>query len=244
MVNLFNTFLYTPLFNFLVFLYNTFAFQDFGLAIILTTLFIRLILAPLSIKSLRSQKALQELQPKIKEVQEKYQNDRQGQSQAIMNLYKEHKVNPLSGCLPILIQLPILIALYKVSISGLEVNSLESLYSFINRPGEINKISLGFIDLTKRNLVLVFLAGIFQFIQSKLSLKSSLKTQNNYPEFQNLMNKQILYFFPVLTIIIAWNFPAGLPLYWVATTVFSISEQIFINRNVRKFSQESNHRNY
>src|SRR3989344_1874792 len=107
MSELFNTLLYTPFFNLLVFLYNTAAFNDFGIAIILLTLIIRFILSPLSIKTFKSQKALNQLQPRIKEIQEKFKNEPQKQSQVIMELYKQHKVNPFSGCLPLLIQLPI-----------------------------------------------------------------------------------------------------------------------------------------
>lgn len=240
MSELFNQILFIPLFNFLVFLYNTMAFQDFGSAIILATIGIRLILSPLSIKALRSQKAIQALQPKIKEVQEKYKNDRQAQYQAISQLYKEHGVNYFSGCLPILIQLPILIALYRLSLSGFSPDSLSALYSFISNPGEINKISLGFIDLTKRNIPLVFLAGASQFIQSRISIKRTPQTTAVKGEFQDLLNKQMLYFFPILTILIAWNFPAGLPLYWIATTLYSILEQVLVNKLYDRGSQKPN----
>lgn len=216
------------------------ALNDFGLAIIIATVIIRLILSPLSLKSLKSQKALQELQPRLKEIQEKYKNDRQAQSQAVMQLYKEYNINPFSGCLPILIQLPILFALYRVSISGFSPDSLSVLYPLVENPGTINKFFLGFIDLTRRNIPLVFLAGIFQFIQSKMTVKKTPKSGIGKTEFQDVMNKQILYFFPILTILVAWNFPAGLPLYWVATTVFSIIEQFVINRTYGRISQKPN----
>lgn len=233
MTGLFDTALYTPLFNFLVFLYNTIAFQDFGVAIILLTLIIRFILSPLSVKTFRSQKALSELQPKVKGIQDKFKSDPQKQTREIMNLYRQYKVNPFSGCLPLLIQLPILIALYRVSITGFEGDSLSALYGFIKKPEFLNSVSLGFIDLTKRSISLSVIAGVFQFFQTKLSLIS----QRN-PVFQKnqqasplaSMNQQMLYFFPLITIIISMSFPAGLPLYWIATTVFSILEQVYINR--------------
>src|SRR4030042_4633723 len=106
----FNEILYRPLFNGLIFLYNSIPYHDFGVAIILLTLIIRFVLYPLNQKAMRSQKALNELQPQIKEIQTKHKNDRAKQSQSLMDLYKANNINPASGCLPILIQLPVLIA--------------------------------------------------------------------------------------------------------------------------------------
>ena len=111
MLYLYNEFLYRPLFNLLVFFYNTIAFSDVGIAIVLLTVFTRLIFLPLSQKAIRSQKALQELQPQIKAIQEKYKDNKEEQGRQVMAFYKQNKTNPLSGCLPLLIQLPILIAL-------------------------------------------------------------------------------------------------------------------------------------
>ncbi len=233
MSGLFDTILYIPFFNFLVFLYNTIAFGDFGLAIILLTLIIRFILSPLSIKTFKSQRILSELQPKVKEIQEKFKDNPQAQTQQIMELYRQRKINPFSGCLPLLIQLPILIALYRVSIAGFEESSLSVLYSFINRPDFLNSVSLGFIDLTKRSVSLAIIAGLAQFFQTKLSVSTQKNSAFKKDQRTNplaLMNQQMLYFFPIITIIISMSFPAGLPLYWIATTLFSILEQFYIGR--------------
>ncbi|OHB23551.1 MAG: hypothetical protein A3I22_02125 [Parcubacteria group bacterium RIFCSPLOWO2_02_FULL_40_12] len=242
MTGIFNTILYVPFFNLLVFLYNTIAFGDFGAAIILLTLIIRLFLSPLSIKTFRSQKALSELQPKVKEIQSKFKNDSQQQTKQIMDLYRQHNVNPFSGCLPLIIQLPILIALYKVSIAGFGGDSLSVLYSFIEHPVSLNLISLGFIDLAKRSIPLALIAGVGQFLQTKLSLSSSKnqilqKDQKANP--LTSMNQQMLYFLPVITIIVSMSFPAGLPLYWIATTIFSIFEQTYINRIKSKYGESN-----
>src|SRR3989338_2273117 len=130
-MNIFTEFLYRPLFNLLVFLYNTVSFSDVGLAIIILTVIIRLILWPLSQKAIRSQKSLQDLQPRIKEIQAKHKDNKALQSQELMALYKENKVNPLSGCLPIIVQFPILIALYRVFLKGFDTATLALLYPFI-----------------------------------------------------------------------------------------------------------------
>ena len=236
MSELFNIILYVPFFNLLVFLYNTVAFNDFGIAIILLTLIIRLGLSPLSIKTIKSQKALAELQPKIKEIQEKFKNDTQKQTREVMELYRRHKVNPFSGCFPLLIQLPILIALYQVSVAGFKENSLSVLYGFIKNPDFLNSASLGFIDLTKKNILLSLVAGAAQFWQTKTSAsfsKNSTLSRDQKNQKANplgAINQQMLYFFPIITIVISMSFPAGLPLYWITTTLFSIIEQAYINK--------------
>ena len=213
------------------------------MAIILLTLIIRLILSPLSIKTFRSQKVLSELQPKVKEIQEKFKNDAQKQTQQVMEMYKQYKINPFSGCLPLLIQLPILIALYQVSIAGFEQNSLSVLYEFVKNPGFLNQASLGFIDLTKRSVFLSAVAGVSQFLQTKLSVSSQKNPVFRKDQKVNplaSMNQQMLYFLPIITIIVSMSFPAGLPLYWIATTLFSIAEQLYIAKIQIEIHGESN----
>lgn len=222
------------------------------MAIIVLTLIVRVIFFPLSIKALISQRELNKLQPKIKELQEKHKSDKQALGQATMQLYKEHKINPLSGCLPLLIQLPVLIALYSALNSGLKPESLSGLYAFVGRPESINQVALGFIDLAKKSSLMAILAGVLQWFQMKLATsgQASAPQNNANSPLSNMnperdregsqrasisygMNKQMLYFFPVMVIIIAWNLPAGLVIYWVAATVFSIFEQIYINRKYK-----------
>lgn len=230
---LFNEFLLKPVFNLLVFLYNTIPGTDFGVAIIILTLLIRLLFFPLTVKSLVAQKELAKLQPKVKELQEKYKNDKQQLGAATMALYKEHGVNPLGGCLPLLIQLPVLFALFKALDNAFNPDSLDLLYGFIANPGVISQASFfGILELSAKNRPLAVLAGFLQWLQTKLSQKD----QKNEPKAQNnqfaQMNKQMLYFFPVMVIIIAWNFPTGLVLYWVATTGLSIVEHAIVNRKM------------
>lgn len=234
MTALFDLILYIPLFNFLVFLYNTVAFNDFGVAIIFLTLIIRLFMSPLSVKAFRSQKHLTELQPKVKEIQDKLKDNPQKQTQEIMGLYKQHKVNPFSGCFLILIQLPVLIALYRVSIAGFTESSLSVLYGFVSRPESLNPLFLGFFDLTKRSIVLSLIAGAFQFLQMKTSFQPKKNQTGNSQSGVASLNQQMLYFFPLITIIISLSFPAGLPLYWIATTAFSVLEQAYVNKTKTK----------
>jgi len=225
-ITIFNESLYRPLFNALVWLYNVIPGNDLGIAIIVLTIIIRLILYPLSKKAIQSQKAISKLQPKIKEIQKKHKN-KEEQAKAMMELYKKYKVNPMAGCLPILIQLPILIALYRVFFNGLNPEALNTLYSFISNPESLNVMFLGLIDLSQRSILLAVMAGLFQFIQTKMIMPNNLNTKSKSGEldFSSMMSKQMLYFMPLITVFIAWSLPAALPLYWVVITLFGIVQQ-------------------
>ena len=161
----------------------------------------------------------------------------------MMKLYKEHNVNPLSGCLPLLIQIPVLITLYRVLINVLEPGSLTSLYSFIENPEVINSSFLGILDLAKNSPILAILAGASQFFHSKLTMKYSPSTpqssnKKGSMDIQKTMTKQMLYFMPVITIAIAWNFPAGLPLYWFISTLLGLFQEYYLLSRTPKNSKE------
>src|SRR3989344_4164330 len=226
MFTIYNEILYRPLFNAMVYLQGVIPGGDLGLTIIILTVVIRALFAPLSLKTIKSQKSLRELAPKIEEVKAKFKNDTTAQSAAILKLYKENNVNPLAGCLPLLIQIPILIALYQVFIKGITAESLTLLYGFISPPEITNHNFLGLLDVTKNNRLLTVIAGGLQFIQSKQA--AALQVDGGSNKELAAISKQMLYFFPVMIIIIGWNLPAGLILYWIATTVFSMFEQYFI----------------
>lgn len=243
MAFLFHSLIYQPIYNLLIFAYDI--IPDFGVAIILVTVLIRLILIPLSRKQIESQKKMQELQPKIKEIQAKYKNDKEKQSRALMELYKNNKANPFSGCLPIVIQLVFLIAIYRalfnISQAGLLANQAD-LYSFIHNPGQINKMFLGLIDLSSKinlaqltlvslpHILLVVSAAGAQYYQTKMLMAKQLAkpAKSDAPDFSQMMTKQMLFLGPLLTLFIGIQFPAGLALYWLVSTVFMIAQQKYL----------------
>jgi len=232
MSNIFTVIFYQPILNLLVFLYNTVSFQDLGIAIILLTVLIKLILWPLGQQSIKSQKALQDLQPKIEELKKKYADNKVELSRATMDMYKENKVNPFSSCLPLLIQLPFLFAVYRVFSDGLN-NKLDLVYSFISRPAVINSLSFGFLDLSKPNIYLAVLAGVAQFLQAKMMMtkQPAVKTAGSKDEgMAAIMNKQMLYFMPAITIFIGISLPGGLTLYWFVITALTALQQLFVFR--------------
>ena len=231
---IYSTFFYIPVLNLLVFLYNITPGHDLGVAIVLLTIVIKVILLPLSKKSLKSQKALQELQPKIEEIKRKFKDKKEEMSRAMMSLYKENKVNPFSSCLPLIIQLPFLLAVFKVFRNGFDSSALVLVYGFIYKPEVINSISLGFIDLSaKNNIYLAVAAGLAQFWQTKMmmSKRPAEKSPGAKDEdMMAIMNKQMMYFMPLLTVFIAYSFPAGLALYWLTTTLLTVFQQLYIFR--------------
>jgi YidC/Oxa1 family membrane protein insertase len=235
MSQLFHVVLYQPIFNIFVGLYNIIPGNDVGLVILAVTILIRLVLYPLTNSSIKAQRSLQELQPKMEEVKKQYKDDKQKQTQAIMELYKNHKVNPFFSCLPMLIQLPILIALYMVLRDGLVSNNLTSaLYSFMPNPGTINAMSFGYFNMAKPNVVLAVMAGLAQFWQAKtMTRRQAPKIAGDGAKDENMMammNKQMLYFMPAMTVLIGISLPAGLTLYWFFSTLLMAIQQVWMNK--------------
>jgi YidC/Oxa1 family membrane protein insertase len=239
MIQLFNVILVQPLLNTLVFFYNTIAFHDLGLAIIFLTVLVRLIIYPLSLSQIKSQKSLTGLQEKVNEIKKQYAEDKQKQTQAIMELYRVNKVNPFSSCLSLLIQFPILIAVYQVFRSGILSDSLP-LYSFIEDPGKLNIIAFGFFDLAAKSFPLALLTGIAQFFQTKmLSRKKSpqvVKSDKGAKDESMMaaMNKNMLYIFPALTVVIGMSFSSGLVFYWLISTLLTILQQKILFKQEKK----------
>lgn len=228
LVQAFNTILYQPLLNILILLYEYLPGHDFGLAVIVLTILIKVIFYPLGVKAIKSQKALSTLQPKIKEIQEKYKDNKEQQTKEIMGLYKREKINPFSGCLPLLIQLPVLIALYRVFWSGLQPEQMSLLYSFVPLPGVIDTTFFGIVNLANPNIVIAFLAGIFQFIQVKMATSKPKENQKKDSSFAGQMQKQMLYFMPAFMVLILFRLPSAVGLYWLTTTLFTIIQQYVI----------------
>jgi len=227
---IFNSLLYQPLFNVLILLYQFLPGQDFGITIIVLTSIIRIILTPLMMRSLKSQKVMVAIQPDVKEIQQKHKDNPQKQTEEIMALYKNNQINPFDSLLLVLIQLPILLALYQVFWKGLRPEELNYLYSFVSRPEIINSTFLGLIDLSKPSLLLAVLAGIAQFFQSKTmpQAKKNTADKNTQNQTAEIMSNQMLYFFPIITVLILLNTPSAVGLYWIVTTIFSIIQQYLI----------------
>lgn len=223
---LYNEFLWRPLFNGMVFFYNLIPIQDLGLAIIALTIAIRIILLPLFWKAQRAQRDLARIQPEIKKIQAQHKENREEQGKAMMALYKEHNVNPFSGCLIMLVQLPILIALFSVFSTGFDPAQLTYLYSFITNPGMLEPISFGFLDLSEGNVYLGAIAALTQFFHTKMSTATQVASQSgNRGDFSRIFQTQMLYIFPLLILVWSYSFPSALILYWTILNLFGIVQE-------------------
>lgn len=231
MLYLYDTILYYPLLNTLVFFYNTIAFEDFGLAIIFLTILTRIILFPIFHKSARHQTVMQSIQPKIQKVQ-KEQKDKTKQAEEIMKVYKEHNINPFSGFLFLLVQMPILIALYQIFLSSSGPNFFDGLYGFVVKPEAFQPVFAGLINLSERSILIVGLAALAQYIQAKLALVK--KNESEDASQAEKMGRKMVYVGPIITLVIFYNFPAAVSLYWATSSVFGIFQQVIINKQLIK----------
>lgn len=225
-MNIFTTLIYQPILNITMFLYGTVGFSDLGLAIIAMTVAVRAVLLPLSLKTARSQRAMAEIAPQIEKIKEQHKGNSTAQSEEVMKLYKERGINPLAGCIPLIIQLPILIGVYRVFLNIFKPETLQLLYGFIPHPATVNHVMLGLLDISKSSPVLAVLAGIAQFFQAR----TSMANQGAGSSQAAAMGKQMMYFLPIMIVVVSWNLPAGLAVYWIATSVWSIGEQLYLQR--------------
>lgn len=232
LTSIFDFWFYEPILKALTIVQNIIPGHDFGWAVIALTIIIRILLWPLASKSIESQRALQEIQPEMNKIKEKYKDQKEKQAQAMMELYKNKKINPVSGCLPILIQFPILIALYYALQEGLKLND-----------GSANFMFLGILDLTQKSIVLAILVGILQYYQTKMLMATKAKVKDiavkdnktdTAGDFSQIMNKQMLYVMPLVLGFTAFSLPAGIALYLVITTAFSVVQQHFTMKKLNQ----------
>lgn len=197
--------------NALHFFYNF--THDWALAIILITVVIRIILTPLDAKQTRSMKAMQELQPKIEELKKKYKNDQQKLQQKTLELYKEHNANPAAGCLPLLIQLPILIALYR-AIFDLKDQLIDAKFLWIG--------TLTGGSLAEPDIALLIITGVVMLVTTYL--------QQKWTGVEMQQNQMMTYIMPLFIIFIGFKLPAGLILYWVTQNIVMGVQKYFLLR--------------
>ena len=237
------TFVYTeilfrPLYNLLVWIMNVDPSHSVGIAIIVVTIIVRLVLLPPSIRQAKQMQLNQEkmggLQKQIAKLKKEHKDNKSKQAEETMKLYKEAGVNPASGCLPLLIQLPILLALYRVFLTGINEDSFQFLYSFVQAPDSVQQMFLG-LPLTEPSVLLGAIAGAGQYVLMKYFTGTPAAQPGANEETQQMMmtmQKNMMYIFPVMTIFIAFQLPAALSLYWVISTAWAIGQQYFIRRSL------------
>jgi YidC/Oxa1 family membrane protein insertase len=235
----FATLFYIPLYNALVFLISIIPGHNAGIAVILLTIIIRLILFPLSRQAIKTQLLMKQIEADVQKIKEKI-TDRQEQAQALMKLYKENGINPFASFLLIFIQLPILIELYRVFRSGLPKIDPTILYSFVHAPATVVMTFLG-TDLLKRSIILAIVAVITQFIQVQIALPKVAKNKNEKERsFQTdlaySMNVQMRFILPLIMFPIAYV-SAVVALYLIATNIFTILQELFVRKRLARAIQ-------
>lgn len=235
-----HTFFFDPVYNGLVFFIDVIPGGDVGLAIIGITIVVKTILLPLSLKAARTQKVMKELEPKLKEIKEKFKDKREEQARAIMDVYKEASLNPFASIALLFVQIPIIIALYlAVSRGGgmplPEINS-ELLYTFIPTPETVNMIFVGLIDITAKSLPLAFLAGLTQFIHAQLAIPKPEPRDPNAPpdmkaDFARSMQMQMRYMMPVIIFFVAYTISAAIAIYFTISNIMAIGQEFLVRKH-------------
>ncbi|MDB5238231.1 MAG: 60 kDa inner rane insertion protein preprotein translocase subunit YidC [Candidatus Kaiserbacteria bacterium] len=232
---LFHAVIYNPIYNALIFFIDLFPSHDAGIAVIIVTIIVRVILFPLSKRAIQAQMAMKKVAPEIEAIKARLKEKPAEQSAAIFALYKERNIRPFAGLLLMLIQLPILLGLYwAFTRAGLPVINGAILYSFVHVPDVVNMHFLGLIDMSKRNIVLAFLAMIMQFIYTRLSMGPRGEKTAAEASFSNDMAKsfdlQARYVLPLIVGVIGVTIAAAATLYWVTSSAFMICQELVTGR--------------
>lgn len=254
---MFNLF-FRPIYNFLLILTSILPGYNFGMAVIALTVIIRLLLLAPNHKAMKSQRAMMKIQPELEAIKKKYKGNQEKISQETMALWKKHRVNPIGGCLPMLIQLPILIALFYVVKSGFSPYQSHIIYDSLSAIDltRVDTNFYGIIDLQNINATwLPILVGVLQFFQMKLSFskRKSMSASNHGKEIidigekkedkkndksdqatkdpMKMMSKTMIYFMPVMIAFMVASLPSGVGLYLLISTLFGIGQQLFVNKS-------------
>ena len=239
--NFFNAVFYDPIYNSLVAIVALIPGSDVGIAVILVTIVIRLILLPFSISAARTQRAMKILEPKIKELKEKHKGDKEKEALETLALYKEAQVNPFASILTVFIQIPVLLALYFVFYyEPFPAINAVRLYSFTPVPDIASLEFLGIISVAGKSIVLAFLAGITQFYQAHLALSGTMKpsdTKSMQNDFQKIMGMQLKYVFPFIIAAISYSTSGAIALYFITTNLAGAFQELYVRRALEKESQ-------
>lgn len=215
--------------------------SDAGLAVVIFTILVRLALYPLSKKSIETQFKMKSIEGDVERIRASVK-DKAKQAAQTMELYREKGLNPLSGFALIIVQIPIIFALYHIFLrSGLPIIDTNMLYSFISVPDAINMHFLGVFDLTAKSYVLALICAVSQYFQAKLALPPA-KPQKDSTSFKdNLarsMNIQMRYFFPVMVFFIVYNLSSIIALYWITNNLFAIAQEWHVRRKLATQNNE------
>lgn len=235
-----HTFFFDPVYNGLVFFIDVIPGGDVGLAIIATVIVVKTILLPLSIKAAKTQKAMKEIEPKLKELKETLKDKKEEQAQAMMKIYRDAGINPFASIFLIFLQIPIIIALYFSVYKGggipLPDINVDILYSFITTPSFVNMNFLGIVDIAGKSIVLAALAGITQYFQVKLAMpelppRDPEAAPSFKDDFGRSMQMQMRYVMPVIIFFVAYSISAAIALYFFVSNLVAIAQEVYVKKH-------------
>ena len=235
MIDFFYTTLYTPIYNLLIGLTDVLPGYDIGLAVVVATLIVKIIIMPLSFAALRTQRAVKAMEPEMKKIRESMKDDKEAQAKAMFALYKEYKVNPFAGLLTLLIQLPIVLSLYWVfnSKTLLTVNT-DILYSFIPVPETIAPLFLGVFAVTGASIVLSLLAGLTQLVYGWYAIPMPEKPKepgkDMQADFGRAMATQMRFILPIFIAIAAYFTSVAIALYFITSNLVGVLQEYIVRR--------------
>ena len=243
MIAFFKTIIYTPLYNILILLLNI-SWVDAGIATVILTLLVKLVLYPLSKKATVTQARMKEKEGELNAIKDKYK-DKQEQAVKTMEFYRVNKINPFSSILTVLIQIPIIFSLYYIFFqSGLPSIHTDLLYSFVKVPESVSMIFLGMFDLSQKSVVLALLAAATSFWQMHLASKdidnknkpATAVTPVGKEDFAKMMTKQMKYTMPLVVFFISWKIASIVALYWLVSNLAGIAQDVYVRRQMAKVS--------
>lgn len=236
MIAFLKTIIYIPLYNILILILNV-SWVDAGLAAVILTLLVKIILYPLAKKSMVAQAKMKEGSKELELIKEKYKN-KEEQALKTMEFYKKNNINPFSSIFTIFIQIPIIYSLYYIFYrSGLPNVDTSLLYSFVKAPASISMNFLGLMDISQKSIILAALAAISSFLQMHFSAPSTTKTsqnQNKAEDFSQMMAKQMKFTFPIMVFLISWKISGVVALYWFVSNVIGMIQEAYIRRQISK----------
>jgi len=234
--NFFHAAFYNPIYNILVSLVAVLPGGEVALAVVIVTIFIRVILLPFTLAAARTQRAMRTLEPKLKELKELHKGDKEKEALATLELYKTERVNPFASILTLFVQIPVLLALYWVfRYEPFTTLDLARLYSFTPIPHTISLVFLG-ISVAGKSIVLAVLAGIAQYAQATLALAGSPAPASGAAaqDFQRVLAMQMRYVFPVLIAVICYTTSSAVALYFLTTNIIGALQELYVRRKYAK----------
>ena len=235
--SLFHTFLYDPIYNLLIFFVDVVPYGDVGIAVIIVTVIVKVVLWPLSIAAMKTQRRMKFVEPQLREIREKYKKDKEKQALETLALYKNNGIRPFSSIFVALLQIPVVLALYLVfSHEHLLAPNQEIIYSFVSFPSQINPLFFGIFPTTGHVIILALVAGIAQFIHAYLTIPVPEKSKDPNPataeEFARMIAIQSRFILPILVAVLAYS-AGAVAIYFIASSIVGVFQEYYVRYHLR-----------